>query len=99
MAAGQNVSMLPGILFDKGKVLNIEIMSKFCIACHTNPISEQKCNKNDEVTRGMDVVSVLNIVDHSLHIRDMCYTRVLVMGTAKHTKEWLQGNPMDQMYR
>jgi hypothetical protein len=74
-------------------------MSKFCIACHTNPNSEQKCNKNDEVTSGMDVVCVLNIVDHSLHTQDICYTRVLVMGKAKHTKGWLQGNPKDQMYR
>jgi len=74
-------------------------MSKFCIVFHTNSTTEQKCNKNDEVTSGMDVACVFNIVDHSLHTRDICYTRVLVMGTAKHTKEWSQGNHMDQIYR
>jgi hypothetical protein len=60
--------------FDTEKVLDIEIMSKFCIVCHTNPTSEQKCNKNDEVTSRMDVACVLNILDHSLHNRDICYT-------------------------
>jgi hypothetical protein len=60
-------------------------MNKFCIVCHTNPASEQKCNKNDEVTSGMDVACVLNVVDHSLHTRDIFNTRILVMGTAKHT--------------
>lgn len=65
-------------------------MSKFSIVCHTIATSEQKCNKNDKVTSAMDVACVLNIVDHSVHTRDICYTRVLVMGTAK---------PMDHMHR
>ena len=77
--------IISATFFDTGKVLDIEIMSKFCIVCHTYPTSEQKCNKNDEVTSRMDVACVLNIVDHSLHTRDICYTKVLVTGTAKHT--------------
>ena len=91
--------IISATFFDTRKVLDIEIMSKFCIVCQINPTFEQKCNKNDEVTSGMDVACVLNIVDHSLPTWDICYTRVLVMGTAQHIKGWSQGKPMDQMYR
>jgi len=66
--------------------------------CHSNSTTEQKCNKNEEVTSGMDVACVFNIVDHSVHTRNICYSRVFVVGTAKHVTEWSQGNPVDQVY-
>jgi hypothetical protein len=42
----------------------------------------------------MEGAGVFNILNHSLHTQGICYTSMLVMGTAKHTKGLLQGSPM-----
>jgi hypothetical protein len=78
---------MPATSFDTGKVLDIEIMSKFCFAYHTNPTSQHGCKKNHEVTScGMEGAGVLNIFNHSFHTLGISYTKCLVMGAAKHTK-------------
>jgi hypothetical protein len=52
---------------DRGKVLDIEIMSESCFVCHTNPISQHDCEKNHEgISGGMEGAGVLNIFNHSL---------------------------------
>jgi hypothetical protein len=54
---------------DRGKVLDIEIMTKSCFVCHTNPTSQHECKKNHEgISGGMEGAAVLNIFTHSLHI-------------------------------
>jgi hypothetical protein len=54
--------------FDTGKVLEVEIMTKFYFVCHTNPTSQHECKKNYEGTSGgMVGAGILNIFDHSLH--------------------------------
>lgn len=48
--------------FDKGKVLDMEIMNKLCFVCHTNPVSEHKFkNKYKGTSGGLKVSGVLII--------------------------------------
>jgi hypothetical protein len=62
---------------DRGKVLDIEIMSKSCFICHTNPTSQHECKKNHErISGGMEGADKLNIFNCSLHTRGICYTRL-----------------------
>jgi hypothetical protein len=53
---------------DRGNVLDIEILIKFCFACHTNPTSQHECKKNQEgISGGMEGAGVLNIFNCSFH--------------------------------
>jgi hypothetical protein len=40
--------IISAISVGRGKVLDIETMSKFCFVCHTNPASQHECKKNHE---------------------------------------------------
>jgi hypothetical protein len=84
--------------FDTGKILDIEVKSKFCFVCHTNPTSEHKCKKNYEqvVEWKVLVYSTFSIVQFVPEI--FVIQSIFVMGTAKHTKGWLQRSPMVQIY-
>jgi hypothetical protein len=80
---------------DRRKVLDVEIMSKFCFVCHTNPTSQNEFKRNHEgISGGMEGAGVLNIFNRSLHTRGIGYIKYLGDGTAKHTIRWLQGSDM-----
>ena len=52
------------------KVLDVEIMSKFCFVCHTNRTSQHECKNNYAGTSGgMDGAGGLNIFNRSLDTR------------------------------
>jgi hypothetical protein len=53
--------------FDTGKVLDIEIVSKFCFVCHTNLTFQHGCKKNHEEASGAMEGFLMNIFNHSLH--------------------------------
>jgi hypothetical protein len=49
--------------FDRGKFLDVEIMSKFWFVCHINLTSQHECKKNYGGTScGMEGAGVLNIL-------------------------------------
>jgi hypothetical protein len=47
-----------------------------------------------EFSGGVEGAGVINIFNHFLHIRGICYTKYLGDGTANHTKGWLQRSPV-----
>jgi hypothetical protein len=52
----------------RGKILDVEIMSKFCFVCHTNPTSQNGFKRNHErISGGMEGAGVLNMFNRSLH--------------------------------
>jgi hypothetical protein len=83
---------------DRGKVLDIDIMSKFCVVCLTNPTSQHECKNNHEGVSGrMEGARLLNIFNPSLHIRGITQS-ILVIRTTEHARGWLQGSPMIPTY-
>jgi hypothetical protein len=76
--------IIPATCVDRGKVLDIEIMNKFCFVCHTNPTSQHDCKMNHEgISGGMEGAGVLNIFNCSLHTEGICYTKYLGDGDSK----------------
>jgi hypothetical protein len=80
---------------DTGKVSELEIMSKFCFVCHTKLTSQHECKKNCEGKSVEWKVLVYLTFLIILFIPEVFVTQsILVMGTANHTRGWLQGNLM-----
>jgi hypothetical protein len=82
---------------DRGKVLGIEIMSKCCFVCHTNPTSQHKCNRNHKGASGGTegaVYAILLFLRFISEVQAFVTQSIMVMGTGNHTKGWLQGRPM-----
>jgi hypothetical protein len=53
---------------DRGKILDLEIMSKFYFVRHTNLTSQRECKKNTGGrSGGMEGAGVLNIYNRFLH--------------------------------
>jgi hypothetical protein len=60
--------VISAISVKRGKVLGVDIMSKSCSVCHTNPTSQRECKKNhEEASGGMEGADVLSIFNCSLH--------------------------------
>jgi hypothetical protein len=74
-----------------GKVLGIEIMSKFCLFVH-HPASQHDCKKNHEgASGGMEGAGVFNIFNCSLHTQGICYTNYLGDGDNKSFQRVVAG--------
>jgi hypothetical protein len=84
---------------DTGKVLDMEIMSKFCFVCHTKPTFQHECKKNYEgASVGWKVLVYLKFLIF-LFIPNVFVTQsILVIGIAKHTKGLLQRSPVVPTY-
>jgi hypothetical protein len=66
-----------------GKVLVVEIMSKFCFICHVSPASQEKF---EGTSNGLEFAFQVNIFNYYFHTRDIWYTKCADMGTTKDTK-------------
>jgi hypothetical protein len=81
---------------DRGKVLNIEVMSKFCFICLINPTSQHECKKNHEgLSGGMEGAGLLNIFNCFLHIQGICYTKYLRGGDSISYQRVVARKPYD----
>ena len=70
--------------FDTGKILDVEILSKFCYVCSTSPALQHNYKKNYEGSSGgMEVAGVVNLFKRSLGVRGVRYTRYLGDGDCK----------------
>jgi hypothetical protein len=71
-------------------------MSKSCFVCHTNPTSQHECKKNHEgISDGMEGAGVVNIFNHSLHNRGICYTRYFGDTESRAYQRVAAGKPYD----
>lgn len=69
--------------FDSGKVLDIEVLSKYCLGCNKNT-ENHKCNRNYEgFSGGMESTGVLNIFHRSEATRGIRYSKYLGDGDSK----------------
>ncbi|XP_069690036.1 uncharacterized protein [Periplaneta americana] len=70
--------------FDTGKIIDVEILSKFCYICSTTPSLHHNCKKNYEGSSGgMEVAGVDKLFKRSLGVRGVRYTRYLGDGDCK----------------
>jgi len=83
--------------FDTGKVLDAEIMSKVCFFVKPIQLPNMSVKRNMNVQMvewKFLVYSAFSIVLFEVFVTQ----RILVVQTTKHTKWWLQRNPMVKTY-
>lgn len=80
--------------FDTGKVLDIEIITKFCDICSKNPTTQHVCKKDyDGSSGGMEVAGVANIFKRSIQSRGVLYTDYLGDGDSKAYQKVVEDKP------
>lgn len=80
--------------FDTGKVLDIEIITKFCDICSRNSTTQHVCKKDyDGSSGGMEVAGVANIFKRSIQSRGVLYTDYLGDGDCKAYQKVVEDKP------